>query len=171
MTETTYYRRRSEYGGLKGDHVKRMKELEQFRSLHNHRLRRAELSRLIQSQLDRRKRPRVVFLPACGFVCSMIKIEFNPLYLHTRPCAVGGAMYSSVVIRTRAARPPMLPKSRCRAGFYAVLRSASSPAASGCGCQRLIPTFSSTAKFSRLVVAACIGRRLAQRCEADDAGR
>ena len=29
VTETTYYRWRSEYGGLKGDQVKRLKELEQ----------------------------------------------------------------------------------------------------------------------------------------------
>ena len=37
MTETTYYRWRSEYGGLKGDQVKRLKELEQ----ENTRLRKA----------------------------------------------------------------------------------------------------------------------------------
>ena len=37
VTETTYYRWRSEYGGLKGDQVKRLKELEQ----ENTRLRRA----------------------------------------------------------------------------------------------------------------------------------
>jgi putative transposase len=36
-TETTYYRWRSEYGGLKGDQVKRLKELEQ----ENTRLRKA----------------------------------------------------------------------------------------------------------------------------------
>ena len=36
-TEVTYYRRRSEYGGLKGDQVKRLKELE----AENTRLRRA----------------------------------------------------------------------------------------------------------------------------------
>lgn len=37
VTEVTYYRWRSEYGGLKSDQVKRMKELE----LENARLRRA----------------------------------------------------------------------------------------------------------------------------------
>lgn len=37
VTETTYYRWRSEYGGLKGDQVKRLKELE----TENTRLRRA----------------------------------------------------------------------------------------------------------------------------------
>jgi transposase-like protein len=37
VTEVTYYRRRSEYGGLKGDQVKRLKELE----AENIRLRRA----------------------------------------------------------------------------------------------------------------------------------
>lgn len=37
VTETTYYRWRSEYGGLKGDQVKRLKELEQ----ENIRLRKA----------------------------------------------------------------------------------------------------------------------------------
>ena len=37
MTEATYYRWRSEYGGLKGDQVKRLKELE----TENSRLRRA----------------------------------------------------------------------------------------------------------------------------------
>ena len=37
VTEVTYYRRRAEYGGLKGDQVKRLKELE----TENARLRRA----------------------------------------------------------------------------------------------------------------------------------
>ena len=37
MTEVTYYRGRNEYGGLKGDQVKRLKELE----AENTRLRRA----------------------------------------------------------------------------------------------------------------------------------
>jgi transposase-like protein len=37
VTETTYYRWRSEYGGLKGNQVKRLKELEQ----ENTRLRKA----------------------------------------------------------------------------------------------------------------------------------
>jgi len=37
VTEVTYYRWRSEYGGLKGDQVKRLKELE----TENNRLRRA----------------------------------------------------------------------------------------------------------------------------------
>jgi putative transposase len=37
VTEVTYYRWRSEYGGLKGDQVKRLKELES----ENSRLRRA----------------------------------------------------------------------------------------------------------------------------------
>ncbi len=37
MTEVTYYRWRNEYGGLKGDQVKRLKELEK----ENDRLRRA----------------------------------------------------------------------------------------------------------------------------------
>jgi transposase-like protein len=37
VTEVTYYRWRSEYGGLKSDQVKRMKELE----MENARLRRA----------------------------------------------------------------------------------------------------------------------------------
>jgi transposase-like protein len=37
VTEVTYYRWRSEYGGLKGDQVKRLKELE----AEKHRLRRA----------------------------------------------------------------------------------------------------------------------------------
>ena len=37
VTEVTYYRWRSEYGGLKGDQVKRLKELE----TENTRLRRA----------------------------------------------------------------------------------------------------------------------------------
>jgi len=37
VTEATYYRWRSEYGGLKGDQVKRLKELE----TENSRLRRA----------------------------------------------------------------------------------------------------------------------------------
>ncbi len=37
VTEVTYYRRRNEYGGLKGDQVKRLKELE----TENARLRRA----------------------------------------------------------------------------------------------------------------------------------
>ena len=37
MTEVTYYRWRNEYGGLKGDQVKRLKDLE----TENSRLRRA----------------------------------------------------------------------------------------------------------------------------------
>ena len=37
VTEVTYYRWRSEYGGLKGDQVRRLKELE----AENNRLRRA----------------------------------------------------------------------------------------------------------------------------------
>ena len=37
VTEVTYYRWRKEYGGLKGDQVKRLKELE----IENNRLRRA----------------------------------------------------------------------------------------------------------------------------------
>jgi len=37
VTEVTYYRWRNEYGGLQGDQVKRLKELEQ----ENNRLRRA----------------------------------------------------------------------------------------------------------------------------------
>ena len=37
MTEVTYYRWRNDYGGLKGDQVKRLKELE----AENARLRRA----------------------------------------------------------------------------------------------------------------------------------
>ena len=37
MTEVTYHRWRNEYGGLKGDQVKRLKELE----IENARLRRA----------------------------------------------------------------------------------------------------------------------------------
>jgi hypothetical protein len=37
VTEVTYYRWRNEYGGLKGDQVKRLKELE----VENTRLRRA----------------------------------------------------------------------------------------------------------------------------------
>jgi len=37
LTEVTYYRWRSEYGGMKGDQVKRLKELE----AENNRLRRA----------------------------------------------------------------------------------------------------------------------------------
>ena len=37
VTEVTYYRWRNEYGGLKGDQVKRLKELE----IENNRLRRA----------------------------------------------------------------------------------------------------------------------------------
>jgi transposase-like protein len=32
VTEVTYYRWRQEYGGLKGDQVKRLKELEQEKS-------------------------------------------------------------------------------------------------------------------------------------------
>lgn len=37
VTEVTYYRWRSEYGGLKGDQVRRLKELE----VENNRFRRA----------------------------------------------------------------------------------------------------------------------------------
>ena len=43
MTEVTYYRWRQEYGGLKSDQVKRLKELE----TENARLRKAVLEKLI----------------------------------------------------------------------------------------------------------------------------
>jgi putative transposase len=43
VTETTYYRWRSEYGGLKGDQVKRLKELGQ----ENTRLRKAVAERTL----------------------------------------------------------------------------------------------------------------------------
>jgi putative transposase len=50
VTEVTYYRWRKEYGGLKGDQVKRLKELE----IENNRLRRAisdlTLDKLILSE-------------------------------------------------------------------------------------------------------------------------
>jgi transposase-like protein len=46
VTEVTYYRWRSEYGGLKGDQVKRLKELE----AENTRLRRA-VSDLTQDKM------------------------------------------------------------------------------------------------------------------------
>lgn len=50
VTEVTYYRWRNEYGGLKGDQVKRLKELE----VENNRLRRAvsdlTLDKLILSE-------------------------------------------------------------------------------------------------------------------------
>ena len=50
VTEVTYYRWRNEYGGLKGDQVKRLKELE----IENNRLRRAvsdlTLDKLILSE-------------------------------------------------------------------------------------------------------------------------
>ncbi len=44
VTEVTYYRWRSEYGGLKSDQVKRLKELE----AENNRLRRAALGLTIK---------------------------------------------------------------------------------------------------------------------------
>lgn len=47
VTEVTYYRWRNEYGGLKGDQVKRLKELE----VENSRLRRA-VSDLIPDLID-----------------------------------------------------------------------------------------------------------------------
>jgi transposase-like protein len=53
VTEVTYYRWRSEYGGLKGDQVKRLKELE----AENARLRRAvsdlTLEKLILKEASR----------------------------------------------------------------------------------------------------------------------
>jgi putative transposase len=53
VTEVTYYRWRSEYGGLKGDQVKRLKELE----AENTRLRRAvsdlTLDKLILKEASR----------------------------------------------------------------------------------------------------------------------
>jgi putative transposase len=55
VTEVTYYRWRSEYGGLKGDQVKRLKELE----AENARLRRAvsdlTLEKLILKEAARGK--------------------------------------------------------------------------------------------------------------------
>jgi len=53
VTEVTYYRWRSEYGGLKGDQVKRLRELE----AENTRLRRAvyDLSRHASKLSDRQR--------------------------------------------------------------------------------------------------------------------
>ena len=47
VTEVTYYRWRSEYGGLKGDQVKRLKELE----AENARLRRAVSDLTLDKQI------------------------------------------------------------------------------------------------------------------------
>ena len=49
VTEVTYYRWRSEYGGLKGDQVKRLKELE----AENARLRRAVSDLTLDRQILR----------------------------------------------------------------------------------------------------------------------
>jgi transposase-like protein len=49
VTEVTYYRWRSEYGGLKGDQVKRLKELE----AENARLRRAVSDLTLDKQILR----------------------------------------------------------------------------------------------------------------------
>mgnify|MGYP003344259908 CR=1 FL=1 len=49
VTEVTYYRWRSEYGGLKGDQVKRLKELE----TENARLRRAVSDLTLDKQILR----------------------------------------------------------------------------------------------------------------------
>ena len=49
VTEVTYYRWRNEYGGLKGDQVKRMKELE----AENARLRRAVSDLTLDKQILR----------------------------------------------------------------------------------------------------------------------
>ena len=47
MTEVTYYRRRQEYGGLKTNQVRRMKELE----LENQRLRKAVAELTLDKQI------------------------------------------------------------------------------------------------------------------------
>jgi transposase-like protein len=47
VTEVTYYRWRNEYGGLKGDQVKRLKELE----TENNRLRRAVSDLTLDKQI------------------------------------------------------------------------------------------------------------------------
>ena len=47
VTETTYYRWRSEYGGLKGDQVKRLKELER----ENERLKKAVSELTLDKQI------------------------------------------------------------------------------------------------------------------------
>jgi putative transposase len=49
ITEVTYYRWRNEYGGLKGDQVKRLKELE----VENSRLRRAVSDLTLDKQILR----------------------------------------------------------------------------------------------------------------------
>ena len=49
MTEVTYYRWRNEYGGLKGDQVKRLKELE----AENTKLRRAVSDLTLDKQILR----------------------------------------------------------------------------------------------------------------------
>ena len=60
VTEVTYYRWRSEYGGLKGDQVKRLKELE----TENNRLRRAvsdlTLDKLILTEAAKGVRRQII---------------------------------------------------------------------------------------------------------------
>ena len=54
VTETTYYRWRSEYGGLKGDQVKRLKELEQENSRLREAVAELTLDKLILKEAAKR---------------------------------------------------------------------------------------------------------------------
>ena len=70
VTEVTYYRWRSEYGGLRGDQVKRLKKLE----TENSRLRRA-VSDLTLDKLIMAEAARETLSPSrrCALATSFIK--------------------------------------------------------------------------------------------------
>ncbi len=93
VTEQTYYRWRSEYGGLKLDQVKRLKVLEQ----ENGRLRRAvadlTLEKLVLKEAFRGRLPNdILFRPKQGFVTPVSAWLRGPLAGQARAIAAGASL-------------------------------------------------------------------------------
>ena len=87
VTEVTYYRWRNEYGGLKGDQVKRLKELE----IENNRLRRAvsdlTLDKLIWRRPQRETKP---------LATPCLRRSCDDRALHIRETGVPGIRSASI---------------------------------------------------------------------------
>jgi hypothetical protein len=111
VTEVTYYRWRAEYGGLKGDQVKRLKELE----TENKQLRRA-VSDLTLEKL-------ILKAPRSTHVCSRLVAAFHWYFVG---CGFGEHL--------RGARRPV-PPTASPAGTTRWCRSESGSAARMCGEQ------------------------------------
>lgn len=101
VTEVTYYRWRSEYGGLKGDQVKRLKPLE----TENQRLRRA-ISDLTLEKLIRKEAASGNF---------RARLAAGPVSTSSWPSMVcpnaSPAVFWASIVR-RSANPPSWPRTK-----------------------------------------------------------